>query len=232
MKVLVVGARPGSLGAAVAETCGEQGWEVETLGISGDEKHTMDVVTASDEVVDGLMRSVRPDHVVCTMGVNLPSSRFISESAWWSHHFNVNVIGPMRLAVAFGKTTEKSQSRYPGHYVAVSSNSAHIPRTLSGPYCASKAALSMALRVAGREASGGDEGYLVYGYEPGLLAGTPMTDDVRRRLGRGIPLTRMRGNEIQDGLSVYGLAGHIVHNLAFGGPELNGCLLRYDAGEI
>lgn len=232
MKLVVVGAKPGSLGAAVAEVAREErfGWEVVTVGVSRAEQFSLDLVHSTDSEIEHWLAHVAPDHIVCTAGINHPRNAYGSTAHWLAEHFNANVIGPMRLLDAFLRLQ-------PGdvplrHYVAISSNSATIPRTDSEAYCASKAALSMGLRVAARNvASVAIQETVVYGYEPGLLAGTPMTVATAQRWPN-TPLTRMRGAMVEHGLSAYGLAAHIVRNIAFGGPELNGVLLRLDAGEV
>lgn len=234
MRVLVVGAKQDSLGAAVADACREQEWEVVTAGVSEcgpdrEDRH-LDLVSFGESEIRDVMSSVKPDHVVCTSGVNKPLADYRDEGGWYSHHFAVNVTGPMRLLTAYAEYGVDTERVRVGHFVAISSNSAQIPRTYSGAYCASKAALSMALRVAAREAATHHRPFVVYGYEPGLLAGTPMTEEASDRFTG--PLTRMRGRGVLGGLSVLNLAGHIVHNIGFGGQELNGTTLRLDAGEL
>lgn len=228
MKLLVVGAKGGSLGAAVRSAAQEQGWEVVTAGI-GSEDHTLDLVQDTQGEVERLVRLLRPDHIVCTAGINHPRRAFKSTGDWYAEHFAVNCTGPMRLLdawLAFGPDGDVPWQ----HFVAISSNSAGIPRTNSAAYCASKSALSMSLRVRARDVAGVKVPVSVYGYEPGLLEGTPMTQEVRGRFNG--PLTRMQGIGLEDGLSVHGMASHIIRNIGFGGPELNGVLLRLDAGEI
>lgn len=229
MKLLVVGAQVGSLGAAVKQAAQEQGWEVTTAGISGQEGHRVNLAHSPQREIEALVREMRPDHIVCTAGVNQRRRAYSGTDDWYQDHFAVNAIGPMRLLdawLAYGPDGDVPWQ----HFVAISSNSAGIPRSDSAAYCASKAALSMALRVRARDCAGHNLPVSVYGYEPGLLAGTPMTAEVRERFSG--PLTRMKGIGLADGLSVHGLAGHIVRNIGFGGPELNGVLLRLDAGEV
>lgn len=228
MKLLVVGARDGSLGAAVADVAREAGMEVTTAGILGEERK-LNLVTSTKPQVEWTMRDARPDHIVCTAGINYPRRGYSTTSMWYADHFAVNCTGPMRLLdawLAFGPDGDVPWQ----HFVAISSNSAGIPRSDSAAYCASKAALSMALRVRARDCAGHSLPVSVYGYEPGLIQGTAMTNAVRERFNG--PLTRMKGIGLEDGLSAYGLAGHIVRNLMHGGPELNGCLMRLDAGEV
>lgn len=228
--ILVVGARKGSLGEAVAEQIKVAYGSDATLltaGTSGEEDVVLDLV---DGNVKELLDDYRPDHVVCTAGINHDRRKYRAMDVWWESHMFVNLIGPVRLLEAYTDLTPRLARPYLGHFVAISSNSAAIPRTGSGPYCASKAALSMALRVAAREAAREGMGHVVYGYEPGLLAGTPMTQETEARLP-GVPLTRMQGRGLQNGMSAAALAWHIVSNLRHGGPELNGVMLRLDAGE-
>jgi NAD(P)-dependent dehydrogenase (short-subunit alcohol dehydrogenase family) len=120
---------------------------------------------------------------------------------------------------------------YLRHFVAISSNSAVIPRTNSAAYCASKAALSQGLRVKAREARGGDYGYVVYGYEPGLLAGTPMTWATEKQFP-DMPLHRIRGEAMAAGVPCAALAAQIVAGLQVPGAALNGATIRYDGGEL
>lgn len=229
MRLLVVGAQPGSLGAAVAQMAKEQGWSSITTAGIGSEDAKLDLVASTRPQVEGLVREVRPDHIVCTAGINHPRRAYQSTSMWYADHFAVNCTGPMRLLdawLAYGPDGDVPWQ----HFVGISSNSAWIPRSDSAAYCASKAALSMALRVRARDCAGHKLPVSVYGYEPGLLAGTPMTAEVAQRFNA--PLTRMKGIGLEEGLSVHGLASHIIRNIGFGGPELNGVLLRLDAGEV
>lgn len=231
MKLLVVGARPGSLGAAVKEAAqgSEFGWDVVTAGVA-DEEHTLHLVHQTQGQLEGLLQKVRPDAIVCTAGINKARRNYGDASGWYADHFYVNCVGPMRLLdawLSYGPDVEVPWA----HYVAISSNSAGIPRSQSAAYCASKAALSMSIRCRSRDIANVGIPMSAYAYEPGLLQGTPMTKETARRFP-GQPLHRMKGIGVEAGLSVHGLAGHIVRNIGFGGPELNGALLRLDAGEV
>jgi NAD(P)-dependent dehydrogenase (short-subunit alcohol dehydrogenase family) len=237
-KVLIVGAKPDSLGWRVAQVCDAVGYTPVTAGLQAGqpegEDYPLDLYFDDYEAIRRLLMEVQPKHIVCTAGLN--AVKAVNEGDprdWYRWHFEANVIGPMRLLEAFVSVCTTSEylgnEQGPLHFVAISSNSARIPRTNSGAYCASKAALSMALRVAGREAMGGQGGYIVYGYEPGLLAGTPMTEQVARVLP-DVPLTRMQGYAA-SGLHPADLAGLIVSNLDMLSVGFNGCLIPFDTGE-
>lgn len=232
-RVLVVGAQPHSLGDQIGGALIADGWELRTAGVSGEEDIRLDLAADEDDRLRDVLAGLEPQHVVCTAGINYPQTD-TSESLteWYGTHWWANVMGPMRLLREWQKFLAFEED-IPGlhHYVAISSNSARIPRGASAAYCASKAALSMALRVEARNADGGDYGYIVYGYEPGLLAGTPMTNGTAAQFP-GVPLHRMRGSANAEGVSAGELAALVVHNLGSSGAALNGCLIPFDAGEI
>jgi NAD(P)-dependent dehydrogenase (short-subunit alcohol dehydrogenase family) len=235
---LVVGARPESLGDVVAGIAIGQGYEVITAGLHEEDKR-LNVDWHEETLMERLL-DINPTHIVVTAGINKArdSNEYRemgrqSARMWYLEHLAMNCVGPMALLEAWGQTVPVKGSL--GHYVVISSNSAHIARTASAAYCASKAALSMAVRSVAREWARRDAPIIAYGYEPGMLAGTPMTMDVANRLvasnfDRGVALHRMPG-VLPDGIPPEKLARLIVHNLRHGGRELNGTMLRIDAGE-
>jgi NAD(P)-dependent dehydrogenase (short-subunit alcohol dehydrogenase family) len=229
-KVLVVGARKGSLGEEVAMYAALAAYDVVTAGIAGEER----TLSLGSSVLSlaAFLEKEQPTHVVCTVGINNPEQDLDPDALqeWYRWHFGVNVVMPMKLLQAWTMVLANNDTeRVPHHYVAISSNSAHVPRSGSAAYCASKAALSMALRVKARELSGAGSNLFVYGYEPGLLADTPMTADTVAQFGPG-RLTRMRDQRLAGGMAKSSLASLIVHNLG-SGPEVNGCMFRLDADE-
>ena len=235
--VLIVGAAEGSLGEAIHNAVNAvKGLRAVSVGLhnfaAGPESSHMDIT--DDQSITDTMRTVDPHHVIITTGVNR-GARMLDDH--YAEHmrksFEVNTIGPM---VALQKFIVNAVRLHPirnekdpmSHFVVISSNSAHIARTGSAPYCSTKAALSMALRVAGRETASADW-LAVYGYEPGLIAGTPMTADVRTRLGDHVALHRMPG--IVDGLDKIDVARVVASNLIQDGRIFNGTMHRLDAGE-
>ena len=68
----------------------------------------------------------------------------------------------------------------PVNIVAVSSDAAWRPMRTSAVYCASKAALEMAIRVASREYA--PKGWRINGVAPGKVEDTPMTEYVDARV--------------------------------------------------
>lgn len=234
MRVLVIGANAAtSLGGAVCDAVRGMGGEAHTAGISGEE-YELDLYLAPLWRIRNVLRSVRPEHIVCTAGINMAENIGDDPRDWYRWHFEANAIGPLRLMHEFGAWVTEDMGavdNLPRHFVAISSNSAVIPRTQSAAYCASKAALSQGLRVKAREAQGGDHGYIAYAYEPGLLAGTPMTARTEKEFP-GVPLHRMRGEALAAGVAPEVLAAQIVAGLQVPGAALNGATIRYDGGEL
>lgn len=222
-RVLVVGARHNSLGWHIAAHAAIAGVEALTAGITTEPIH----MACSDEwAIRSRLSDIRPTHVVCTIGVNegLP----VYGDEWTdlaAEHMEVNFLRPMRLLRAF----EDYLSGLPGTFVAISSNSARIARSSSAAYCASKAALSMGLRCAARDMTRAGNPLRVWGYEPGALAGTPMTKSVARGLGKNVPMSRMLTSPA--GLPV-GAVGRIVARDLLDSPEvLHGTIVPLDNGE-
>ncbi len=230
-KVLVVGARQNSLGEAVAKLLkeGDNFFEVVTAGLNygglqPHEDYSLDI-TSSNSSLALILKEIQPRIIVCTTGINEPFSilkdGFIG-NIW--NQMEINYCGVMNLLSCCLKIDlDLSQ------FVAVSSNSAHIPRSESLGYCASKAALSMGIRVAAREvAKNLNSPPSIYCYEFGLLEGTPMTKKLEENYGSN--LTRMV--ELPRGIPLEFAAIHIYNNIRYGAEELNGVCLRIDNGEI
>jgi NAD(P)-dependent dehydrogenase (short-subunit alcohol dehydrogenase family) len=227
--VLVVGARTGSLGEAVAHQCRALGYNVVTAGISGEERQ-LSLTRMNFITILGEMRALRPTHVVCTVGINEPEGEGWDPEPWYERHFATNVTGPMRLLNAWlGSEAVVPGEQAVRHFAAISSNSARVPRSSSAAYCASKAALSQALRVKAREGAGRGASTAIYGYEPGLISDTPMTRETGKQFP-GMPLTRMRHPALAEGVPRTGLAYMVATNLTQG-LALNGLLIPFDADE-
>lgn len=220
--ILVVGARPRSLGEATANRLKSLGWQVRTAG-KMEEDVTFDV--RDDDQVFALMDQEKPTHVVCTVGINLETPLNMDTatfSLWLMHQMNTNYLGPLKLLNAWLHTRDPAPL---GQFVAVSSNSATVPRSTGIGYCASKAALSHAIRCAARAVP---KDVIVWALEPGWIVNTPMSEDVDRRLG-GRSSARMRGGAEADR---HDLAAMITGAFEMAAPHvLNGMTIRLDGGE-
>lgn len=222
--LLVVGAQEGSLGDAIARRARGRIGGVLTAGLHGPVDIHLDAIGASDQT-DNPLEGITARNVVTTIGLNQPLHLEDGpHSAYRSlvDHFNTNVVANLMLfhwwrKIELGGTATR-------HFVAISSNSAHIARTGSMPYCTSKAALSMMIRTLAREVAM-DMDKVVYCYEPGWIDGTPMSEKIKDSLN-GRPPHRI----LTGGVSKSQMARMIVDNLG-GGLELNGTCIRIDGGE-
>lgn len=221
--VLVVGARPGSLGDFISIQLMLHGAEVTKAGVSSEERQ-LDIRDHLN--CEEVVARVDPTHIVCTVGVNQGAPFYADGWETMARDaMDVNFLGPMNLLDAFSSWIEEM----PGTFVAISSNSAHIARSSSAAYCASKAALSMGIRCAARDLSRAGKPLRVWGYEPGALVGTPMTKDVTRRIGKDVPMSRMLTTPA--GLDTAAVARIVARDLLDSAEVLHGCMVRLDAGE-
>lgn len=238
-RLLVIGARPGSLGEAIVNEAkvAERTYRVTTAGLN-DEDLSMNINSVMAlEIID----AGHYTDVICTAGIN-------KESVPTGLHFGhsvidqmfTNALSPILLAEAwfagweynFGRAEDTGQGigeqlEYPLNFVAISSNSAHIARSNGVGYCASKAALSMGIRSLGRTIAG-DQRFSVYCYEPAWIPETPMSTEVETRLYTAsnlVELHRVPGGRL---MTREALAHRIVNDLQ-ASHTLNGTAIRMDA---
>ena len=145
-KLLIIGARPGSLGDHLSlEARGKFGayWSrVETAGINN-ENIEFDITDSSD--VSRVLHNTKYTDVICTVGASEHENGLVNTIL-------INGAYPL-LAMSEWATFARSNIVTHVSWVNISSNSAHIVRSASPAYCAGKAALSMGtLAIARREA--------------------------------------------------------------------------------
>lgn len=210
MKVLVIGSR-GGIGSAVYHKLRDEGHEV----------------LEHDPWGDGPTQPVTVfewcDAVVACQGINEPSKPYYNKKVW-----DANVFGVIQMAKDFVGARDKDRYKRKV-FVAVTSNSADIPRSKSLDYCAGKAAVDMALRVMQRD-------HVLQGFEfYSVAAGhvdTPMFTRMSEMLGADVmkagyersPLKRLiQPNELAE------IINFLVTNPA--AVWLSGSTLRVDGGE-
>lgn len=225
-RLLVIGAKPGSLGEAIADHATE--WEVFRAGVSGEPYYVN--ANQPSSFREFINTYGIPDSIVCTAGTNLESSILGDVEHAMATQFVHNAMGPLSILSEWLKGLGKPlPEMYGNHFVAISSNSANIARSASLGYCASKAALSMALRCAAREVA--KTGLSIYAYEPGWIDGTPMSVDVQDRLDQKDFGAKPHRIPSGNGISADVLGRMIINNLKDHSGSLNGCLIRVDGGE-
>lgn len=238
-RLLVVGSRQGSLGRAVVEAAYASPASVGqtlTAGIESHESYNMDIRSVRD--VRSVLEDYMPTHVVCTAGFNAYAAgegeKREDNLTYWrmmlAETMDINCFGVLTMARLWATLQTQVTGRMPSngrHFVAISSNSAHIARTNSAAYCASKAALSMGIRCLAREEARVGMKSALYVYEPGWLSGSPMSVEISGDKEEGafhrIPSHR--------GISVTGLAETILNGLLADWNIMNGSCIRLDGGE-
>jgi NAD(P)-dependent dehydrogenase (short-subunit alcohol dehydrogenase family) len=172
---LVIGGASG-IGAALVEAHRGQGTSVVTWDIAGDPDVVCDVAdpVAVDKAVEETQRRWGiPSRVTVTAGVGHGGMLIDVSPDDFDRIMAVNTRGPLLCLRGWARVLQAE--RRPASLVAVSSVSARLVDRSMGLYCASKAALSMLVRVAAAE--WGPHGLRVNAVAPGVTR-TPMLGPV------------------------------------------------------
>ena len=175
MRALVVGGASG-IGAALAARQRDDGLDVVVWDVIGERDMTCDVSDAAavqramTETLDG---GPAPEVVTVCAGIGHAGLLTDATPDEWDHVMGVNAKGSWLVMRAAAQALMAVGA--PGSIVATSSVSAHIVDRNMGLYCASKAALSMVVKVAAAE--WGPSGIRVNAVGPGptdtpMLGGT------------------------------------------------------------
>ena len=168
---LVVGGGSG-IGAALASAHRTAGTPTVVWDVAGERDVTCDV--ADPDAVDTAVGETRarwgvPTWVTVTAGIGHAGMLTDVTPEEFDHVLRVNTRGPWLCLRAWARVLRAAGS--PGSFVATSSISARLVDRSMGVYCASKAALSMLVRVAAEE--WGPDGLRVNAVGPGVTR-TPM----------------------------------------------------------
>lgn len=168
--LVIGGATPDSIGAAIAERLLE-------LGLIVTVPNQWDLDVRKDATQYPFAENVRtwsPDYVVYSAGINELDWIYHLSQKTFEDIMEVNVWGFINVIKGL-QLTGRAYS-----VLAVTSDAAVRPMRTSIAYCASKAALNMAIRVASRELA--QDGWRINGIAPGKVEGTAMTRYVDERV--------------------------------------------------
>lgn len=157
----------GTIGRATGDLLAKMGCSVYVT-----EKDGCDVM--DPEAIRQEISETQPTHVVYTAGVNVLDWIANVQPEDFAEIMAVNLWGFVDLLKALQETGRAYS------VVALTSDAATRPMRTSIAYCASKAALDMAIRVASRELA--SEGWRINGVAPGKVADTGMTRYVDKRV--------------------------------------------------
>lgn len=175
--------------------------------------------------------AIKPTHIVYSAGINdlrwIPD---ISNDAFLDL-LHVNVVGfATLLSILVGNPYANDAYSL----VAISSDAAVRPMRTSLMYCASKAALDQAVRVAAREM--GPFGWRVNAVAPGKVADTGMTEYVDRTVPALRGWTEEYAAEYERASSPLGRpvtkseVAKVVLSVLFGAVALNGAIIPVNGG--
>ena len=137
-----------------------------------------------------------------------------------AHSVSINLIAPMVLTGLFANATRHRATQR--LVVNISSGAAKRPVAGWSVYCASKAGLEMATRVAALEAANNDSGLAICSLAPGVID-TPMQAQVRSSTEREFPdVARFRAMKADGVLRKAGDVARDIISLIKGGKLTNG----------
>jgi NAD(P)-dependent dehydrogenase (short-subunit alcohol dehydrogenase family) len=176
MRALVVGGASG-IGAALVARHRADGVPVVVWDVTGERDVTCDI--SEPDAVDRAMNETldagpAPDLICVCAGIGHAGMLTEATARDWDHVMGVNAKGPWLVMRAAANALIPTGA--PGSIVATTSVSAHLVDRNMGLYCASKAALTMIVKVAAAEWAA--SGIRVNAVAPGvtdtpMLGGTP-----------------------------------------------------------
>jgi NAD(P)-dependent dehydrogenase (short-subunit alcohol dehydrogenase family) len=182
-----------------------------------------------------------PTHIVYSAGIN--HLDWIGQGVVdHADVIDVNLVGFLRLMNSLVLEGQMSNTHERGHYpfgmlpsvVVVSSDAAERPLRTSIGYCASKAGLNMAVRVAAREL--GPHGWRINAVSPGMTNDTGMQQYVDERVQkvRGWDWGQMMDYEVQQAVTPGRITpdqvAEVVYSTLMGPSHLNGSIITLNGG--
>ena len=191
--VIVTGAARG-IGRSCAQRLRADGWKVAAADLEAADGVSRCDVTKPDEVID-FVDAVRRDHrqidaVVNAAGVGRPSKFLEASDDVWRLHFDVNVLGTVRICRAAIPHLRESQHPTRGIVNFTSQAAKTGGLVIGAPYSAAKAAVLCLTKTLAAEFS--PEGIRVNAVAPGIID-TAFLDGVPGIRDRGpqLPLRRI-----------------------------------------
>lgn len=171
--------------------------------------------------------------VVYCAGINYLSWIGQADMVSMRNVVNVNLVGFMNLMNVLVGKFGKAEIQ-PLRVLALSSDAAERPLRTSMAYCASKAGLNMAVRVAAREL--GPKGWRINALSPGMLDGTHMSKYVDKKVLEIRDWTYMEmmdyeiSQEVVPGRIDVGEVAQMAVQILRGPDHLNGSIITMNGG--
>ena len=219
-KSLILGASSG-IGAAFREQYG--------LDWDAPPREVLDV--GNRKAVEGWFANWGPyDQVVYSVGINYLEWIGKLDTTEIDNLTDANYLGFLWVL----DVMVKFQHEHPARIVVVGSDAAERPMRTSIAYCASKAALHMAVRVAAREL--GPKGWRINAVAPGMTDHTGMQEYVDARVMevRGWTQEQMLAYEEQQAVVPGRIqpieVAHTIYDTLMGPDHLNGSIIFINGG--
>lgn len=225
-RVLVLGGTSG-IGRACAQLAARMGVTVEAVGRE-------DYAINDYNALRRHIYEYRPTHVVYSVGVNILQ---------WSKHalrgdfhelMSINVWGFIETMQLLQDLDAETSLPYRPSVVAISSDAARRPMRTSTIYCATKAALDMAVKVAARELA--PAGWRVNAVAPGKVTGTAMTAYVDAKVRELRGWSAEYAEAYEQSSNALGApatpdeVAQVVLDVLFGPMSLNGSIIDVNGG--
>lgn len=176
-----------------------------------------------------LVREVQPTDVVYSVGINVLDWIKDVDRRDFNMVMEANVWGFLNTVRVLDECGPK-----PSNIVVITSDAAWRPMRTSAVYCASKAALEMAVRVASREYA--PAGWRINAVAPGKVADTPMTEYVDQRVLELRGWTVEAAEAYELGSTPLGRkvtrqeVAEVVHHVLFGPKAQTGEIIAVNGG--
>lgn len=226
--VWVIGGTSG-IGEAAAEWLLDEGANVH---VTGEDRDVRSIPTLHDELTRIESSSAGLAGVVYSAGTN--HLEWLGQTAHPHHRdpIDVNLVGFINVLEVLARGELRHER--PLSVVAVSSDAARRPMRTSIGYCASKAGLDMAVKVAAREL--GPFGWRVNAVSPGMTGETGM----QAYVDKTVPLVRNwteertrkyeAEQEVISGRVHKNEVAEIIGHTLFGPEHLNGAIIEINGG--
>lgn len=224
-KVLVIGGGSG-IGEAIVE---EMRFRTDSENIFVPPKDELDVAVYG-QVVAYIAAHGPFDYVVFSAGINYLAPLGDADVLAHADVLDTNLLGFLHVMEALASL----QEHHPARVLVIGSDAAERPLRTSISYCASKAGLHMAVRVAAREL--GPKGWRINAVAPGMTHGTGMQEYVDATVPevRGWSVEHMLGyeasQEVVPGRITTSEVAEISVTTLFGPDHLNGSIIFLNGG--
>lgn len=223
-RIIVLGAGKDNIGREISNLVAKR-------GIVFEYEEGLDVLDKAS--LHNFIMSTKPTHAVYSVGINRLDWMSSVSQPDFEEVMLANVFGFISMMQSLWSSVMASEVSHCS-VVAITSDAAWRPMRTSLSYCASKAALEMAVKVVSRELA--PLRWRVNAVAPGKVADTPMTREVDRRVLELRGWTEERAEEYELSSSPLGRkvtkleVAEVVSSVLFGPSAMTGEVVAVNGG--